>query len=73
MAKKCETEHCPRFGRENSSHGLCGPCYSGMYYWQKKKSVKDVMERKAQLRILSARLDNLRPANVHELRARKRA
>lgn len=64
--KKCETQSCVR---EAAITGLCTACYSGMHYWM-RKGVSAVMKRKTQLRILDERLENLRPANVREIRKR---
>lgn len=71
MTEKCATPSCPRVVERPQSK-LCGACYSGQYYWQ-RKGVTAVMKRKTQLRILDERLENLRPTNVVHLRRRRRA
>ena len=58
MAKKgCEfTDHCGNYVSDLSSTGLCGSCYSALYYWQ-DKSIGRKMKRMKLLEKFHARME----------------
>lgn len=50
--------------------GLCAPCYSGIYYWNKKTPTA-IAKRQNQLNVLEARLEEISP--VRTLKHKRRA
>ena len=66
---KCIIGGCNRAIKHPES-GLCGPCYQGLWYWSKKKSVTQRVKRKQALKVYESRMDFLDPT-VAVLQRRK--
>lgn len=53
--QQCDTENCTR---EATIAGKCSPCYSALYYWQ-KKTISHRQKRKKQVAVFAARMAEL--------------
>lgn len=58
MARKgCEfQQHCGNTISDGSQTGICGQCYSALYYWQ-NKTIKRKMKRMKLLEKFHARME----------------
>jgi len=59
MARKRECEffhHCGNTIGDGSETGLCGRCYSALYYWE-DKSIARKMKRMRKLELFHARME----------------
>ena len=59
---KCQMDHCNR-AVKYPGLGICHACYLALYYW-KRKSVKEIIHRKAALKLYEARLREIQPGVV---------
>jgi len=63
---ECSTTNCDE---EIYCVGMCRKCYQGARYW-KGKSMKAIVNRGKQLKVLEGRMDALMPKNVTRLKRR---
>lgn len=73
MTKKdiCEIDHCDR-EVHHTTLGLCACCYASIWYWQRLKTPRELLERAKQLDIFQARTDLLL-GNIKRTSRAKRA